>query len=65
MPAPDWSNWMRDLGREVRRLRAFLGLSQERLAKAAGVSQGGSQPAGRGSGARYPASRGGADSLRC
>ena len=40
MPARDWSNWMRDLGREVRRLREFLGLSQERLARAAGVSQG-------------------------
>ena len=40
MPARDWSNWMRDLGREVRRQREFLGLSQERLATAAGVSQG-------------------------
>ncbi len=40
MVAPDWSNWMRDLGREVRRLREFVGLSQERLARAAGVSQG-------------------------
>jgi transcriptional regulator with XRE-family HTH domain len=40
VPASDWSNWMRDLGREVRRLREFVGLSQERLARAAGVSQG-------------------------
>ena len=40
MAARDWSNWMRDLGREVRRQREFLGLSQERLARAAGVSQG-------------------------
>jgi transcriptional regulator with XRE-family HTH domain len=38
--APNWSDWMRDLGHETRRLREFLGLSQERLAKAAGVSQG-------------------------
>ena len=31
---------MRDLGRDARRMREFLGLSQERLAKTAGVSQG-------------------------
>jgi transcriptional regulator with XRE-family HTH domain len=31
---------MRDLGATVRRVREFVGLSQERLAKLAGVSQG-------------------------
>ena len=36
----DWSAWMRDLGRQVRRAREFVGLSRERLARAAGVSQG-------------------------
>ena len=40
MAAPDCSDWMRDLGCEMRRLREFLGLSQERLAQAAGASQG-------------------------
>ena len=36
----DWSAWMRNLGRQVRRIRKFLGLSQEQIARAAGVSQG-------------------------
>src|SRR5262249_33460870 len=38
--APEWGAWMRDLGRRQRGLREFLGLSQERLARLAGVSQG-------------------------
>jgi len=36
----DWSRWMRALGRQGRRAREFLGLSQEQLAELAGVSQG-------------------------
>lgn len=36
----NWADWMRALGRQVRRVREFLGLSQEQLAKSAGVSQG-------------------------
>ena len=36
----NWAEWMRTLGYQVRRVREFLGLSQEQLAKAAGVSQG-------------------------
>jgi transcriptional regulator with XRE-family HTH domain len=43
MSAPaqiDWREWMRAHGQQVRRLREFLGLSQEQLAKLAGVSQG-------------------------
>lgn len=36
----DWSRWMRALGRQGRRAREFLGLSQEQLAEFAGVSQG-------------------------
>ncbi len=36
----DWRRWMRDFGLRVRRTRDFLGLPQEQLAKAAGVSQG-------------------------
>jgi transcriptional regulator with XRE-family HTH domain len=36
----NWAEWMRALGRQVRRVREFLGLSQEQLAKSAGVSQG-------------------------
>ena len=39
-PEPEWRDWMRDLGRRQRRLREFLGLSQEQLARLAGVSQG-------------------------
>ena len=36
----DWPRWMRGLGRHTRRMREFLGLSQEQLARGAGVSQG-------------------------
>jgi transcriptional regulator with XRE-family HTH domain len=36
----DWRGWMRAFGRQQRRLREFLGFSQEQLAKLAGVSQG-------------------------
>src|SRR5262245_10588152 len=34
-----WAEWRRRLGRQVRRLREFIGLSQEQLAALAGVSQ--------------------------
>ncbi|HJQ83325.1 MAG TPA: helix-turn-helix domain-containing protein [Candidatus Binatia bacterium] len=36
----DWREWMRAFGRQERRVREFLGLSQEQLARVAGVSQG-------------------------
>jgi transcriptional regulator with XRE-family HTH domain len=36
----DWAAWMRELGAQVLRVREFLGLSQEQLARIAGVSQG-------------------------
>lgn len=36
----NWAEWMRTLGRQVRRVREFLGLSQDTLARSAGVSQG-------------------------
>ena len=36
----DWVRWMRGLGKNSRRIREFLGLSQEQLARLAGVSQG-------------------------
>ena len=36
----DWREWMRGLGRQARRVREFLGLSQEQIARRAGVSQG-------------------------
>ena len=41
-PAADtvWRDWMRQYGRHVRRVREFLGLSQDDLAQRAGVSQG-------------------------
>jgi transcriptional regulator with XRE-family HTH domain len=35
----DWREWMRALGVQQRRIRQFLGLSQEELAIRAGVSQ--------------------------
>lgn len=37
---PQWRQWMRDLGRRQRRVREFLGFSQEQVARLAGVSQG-------------------------
>src|SRR5215468_11249359 len=36
----DWSAWMRELGRRLRRVREFLGLSQDQVARLSGVSQG-------------------------
>src|SRR5437867_3993653 len=36
----DWREWMRSLGRQLRRVREFLGLSQDQVARLAGVSQG-------------------------
>src|SRR5438067_8739639 len=36
----DWREGMRDLGRRIRRVREFLGLSQDQVARMAGVSQG-------------------------
>ena len=36
----DWGEWMRALGRQGRRIRELLNLSQEELARMAGVSQG-------------------------
>lgn len=36
----DWRRWMKEIGERARRMREFLGLSQEQLAKRAGVSQG-------------------------
>src|SRR5262245_49392698 len=35
-----WQAWMRSLGRHTRRMREFLGLTQEELGRRAGVSQG-------------------------
>jgi transcriptional regulator with XRE-family HTH domain len=35
-----WHEWMRGLGRHARRMREFLGLTQEQLGRRAGVSQG-------------------------
>jgi len=39
-PSIDWVKWMRELGSRIRRVREFVGLSQEQLARLAGVSQG-------------------------
>src|SRR5512145_1267340 len=36
----EWKSWMRAFGRQERRIREFLGLSQEQVARLAGVSQG-------------------------
>src|SRR5881396_910323 len=36
----DWREAMRGLGRQLRRVREFLGLSQDQVARLAGVSQG-------------------------
>jgi transcriptional regulator with XRE-family HTH domain len=38
--AIDWRAWMLAFGRQERRVREFLGISQEQLARLAGVSQG-------------------------
>src|SRR5439155_7626939 len=38
--AVDWREWMRGLGRQLRRIREFLGLSQDQVARLAGVSPG-------------------------
>jgi len=35
-----WKQWITEFGAHVRRVREFLGLSQEEVARAAGVSQG-------------------------
>jgi transcriptional regulator with XRE-family HTH domain len=37
---PGWPQWMREFGRQQRRIRELLGLSQEQVARLAGVSQG-------------------------
>jgi transcriptional regulator with XRE-family HTH domain len=39
-PNAQWKEWMRAFGRQERRIREFLGLSQEQIARLAGVSQG-------------------------
>ena len=39
-PNAPWKEWMRAFGRQERRIREFLGLSQEQIARLAGVSQG-------------------------
>lgn len=36
----DWASWMRGLGEQVAHIREVLGLSQDQLARLAGVSQG-------------------------
>lgn len=36
----DWIEWMRQLGKQKRRVREMLGLSQDEIARRAGVSQG-------------------------
>jgi transcriptional regulator with XRE-family HTH domain len=36
----DWQHWMQAFGAQQRRVREFLGLSQQELARRAGVSQG-------------------------
>ena len=35
-----WRQWITEFGAHVRRVREFLGLSQEQVARAAGISQG-------------------------
>src|SRR5262249_53501158 len=37
---PTWRRWMTDVGRHTRRVREFVGLSQDQLARRAHVSQG-------------------------
>src|SRR4029453_19442015 len=36
----DWSSWIKGLGKQARRVREFLGLSQEQVGGVAGGSQG-------------------------
>jgi len=36
----EWSSWIKGLGKQARRVREFVGLSQEQVARTAGVSQG-------------------------
>jgi transcriptional regulator with XRE-family HTH domain len=36
----DWAEWMQQLGKQKRRVREMLGLSQDEVARRAGVSQG-------------------------
>jgi transcriptional regulator with XRE-family HTH domain len=38
--ALDWTGWIKALGKQARRVREFLGASQEQVARMAGVSQG-------------------------
>jgi transcriptional regulator with XRE-family HTH domain len=40
LPSIEWRQWMKAFGQQVRRIRDFVGMSQEQVAKAAGVSQG-------------------------
>jgi transcriptional regulator with XRE-family HTH domain len=51
----DWRQWMTSFGVQVRRLREFLGLSQEQLARAAGASQGAVSRLEAGKGLHTPA----------
>ncbi|MFN8545104.1 MAG: helix-turn-helix transcriptional regulator [Candidatus Binatia bacterium] len=36
----EWRQWMRNFGQQLRRAREFLGMTQEQIARLAGVSQG-------------------------
>ena len=36
----DWASWIKSLGRQARRVREFLGLSQEQVARVAGSARG-------------------------
>lgn len=38
--ASEWASWIRALGKHIRHVREFLGLSQDQLARLSGVSQG-------------------------
>ena len=51
----DWRQWMITFGVQVRRLREFLNLSQEQLARAAGASQGAISRLEAGKGLHTPA----------
>src|SRR2546428_13765497 len=50
----DWREWMRGLGRQLRRVPEFLGLSQDQVARLAGVSQGAVTPLEAGPGLPTP-----------